>query len=158
MARIGDAGLEMEKTLDHNKDNNEDIHAIEFEVKNLADVDNDYAQNNFNTAFKGYLNLSKSQSDPDNKTYLEFRIGCCLYHLSRYTDSIKQLTTLLKQHPHHKYSNETIWYLGLGYEALGKTEKAIQFYIKVNTMEPEGSPLHDQIVKKMKELEVDNEF
>ena len=156
MARIGDAGLEMEKILDHSKDN-EDIHTIELEVNNLDDADKAYAQNNFDAAFKGYLNLSKSQSDPDNNSYIEFRIGCCLYHLSKYTDSVKQLTSLLKQHPRHKYSNENIWYLGLGYEALGKKEKAIQFYIKVSKMEPEGSTLHDRIVKKMKKLELDNE-
>ncbi len=114
----------------------------------LKDIETQYNLRQYKDAMKGYLSLLESGRDQEHIPYVKFRVGCCLYHLERYDEAIKHLSTVLRQYPQHSHLGEAVSYIGLSYGAMGQETKAQGFYRKACQILPEGSNLHRQMMVK----------
>ncbi|OQX28604.1 MAG: hypothetical protein B0D92_08030 [Spirochaeta sp. LUC14_002_19_P3] len=110
-----------------------------------------YELKKYKIALKGYLEIVHGEKYPDLKSYAEFRIGCCLYHLKQYSDSVKQMSIVLTKYPNLEQLGDAVAFLGLSYGGLNQPEKAAGFYRKACEILPESSPLYQMIIKNIRQ-------
>ena len=124
----------------------------QYELMSPPEIDNYYKLGEYKEAMKGFLTLIKDDRAAEHRSYAEYRVGCCLYHLERYNDAMTQLASVIRKYPKHPNLGEVVWYMGLCHEASGDNEKAQGFVRKAEKIVPEGSTLHREIVRKLREI------
>jgi TolA-binding protein len=92
----------------------------------VAQGEKSFKNGDYQGAFKMF-NEAVSSGDSKILVEAEYRIGCCLFHLGKFNDSIQYLTNLLRTNPKHPRMGEILHYLGLCYKSLMVFDKAVAF-------------------------------
>ena len=145
--KVGEAETMWESSLNGKKEN-----PSAYSTMTLEDINSQYNLRNYQAAMKGFLSLLQDGGGSEHRAYAEFRVGCCFYHLKRYPDAIKQLTSVLHRYPQHEYLGEAVCYIGLSYETMGEKERAVGLYRKACSILPEGHALYRQMIAKIRLL------
>jgi len=139
---------------DHDDDSVESqVPAADYSVMSFTEINNQFKLGKYKDAMKGFLSMVKDGRDPEHLAYVEFRVGCCLYHMERYSDATKQLAAVIRKYPKHPYLGEAVYHMGLSHEAMGDVDKALGFLKKAGQLVPEGGSMYRQILKKVRDLE-----
>ncbi len=125
----------------------------EFAGMDFTEVNNQYKTGHFKEALKGFLYLIKTETDPEKLSNAEFRAGCCLYHLKRYPDAVKQLAGMIRKYPQHTYLGEALYYIGLSNKQMGDLNKALGFLRKAGQLVPEGGSFYRKVVDTIRAIE-----
>lgn len=88
-----------------------------------------YNAGDYQQAFSLYKDAFDS-GEKEIAVAAEFRLGCCLFHLGKFNDSVQFMSNLLRNSPKHPRIGEALYYLGACYNALHVVDKARAFFLK----------------------------
>lgn len=111
-----------------------------------------YSKGDFEEAFKGFQRIVKDGSDKEHLAQAEYEMGRCLYQLKKYSECIKQFTSLVQRYPKHPELNDALYYIGVSYKASGNTEKAKSFLTKLLDRAEADSQVRLRAEKALEEL------
>lgn len=148
--KVGEAEAAQAEALDEVEESGET--ALDYTSMSFTEINNHYKLGRYKDAMKGFLSLIKENREPEHHAYVEFRIGCCLYHMDMFKDATRQLASVIRKYPKHPYLGEAIYYMGLSHEQMGDEEKALGFLRKAGQLVPEGGSLYRQVLKKIRDL------
>jgi len=100
-----------------------------------------FSQEKFEEAiniYKEILSIKKFKDEATAKfaEKSQFELGRCLMKLERYTEAIENFSNLIKKFPRTELLKESLYNIGVCYEAMKNYQKAINFYQKVINMPP----------------------
>jgi len=148
--KAGESDAALEKTMEEEVEEKPGI-VTDYSVMSFTEVNNYYELGRFKDAMKGFLSMMKDNREPERLPYAEFRVGCCLYHLSRHNDAVKQLASVIRKHPKHSHLGEAMYYMGLSHHQMGDNQKATGFLRKAGQLVTEGGSLYRQIAQTLQE-------
>ena len=116
-----------------------------------------YSQEDYEKALKLYekiLDFKTLKDNSEKKIYekAHFEIGRCYLKLGSYNESVKSLSAMIKKFSNSEYVKNSLFHIGMAFEAAGTIDKAIAYYKKVISMEPKDS-INKMAFKRMKSFQ-----
>lgn len=108
---------------------------------------NKFSQESFEESLSLYsaiLNDGNYNNDQEKKFFerASFEIGRCYLKIGKFNEALTSFSDMIKKLPKSENVKNALFHVGITYEALRKNDKAIAYYSKVASMEP-----NDQISK-----------
>lgn len=120
------------------------------------DAVNLFSQGNFSEALSLFEKILQVKTLKDNaernlfeKTH--FEIGRCQIKMGQYDEALKSLSSMIKKFPQSEYVKITLFHIGLAYEMLKNSDKAVTYYNKVASIEPKDQ-INKQALKRISVL------
>ena len=148
--KAGEADAAQVESMEEIEDVGDQI--ADYSMMTFTEINNHYKLGRYKESMKGFLSMIKDGREPEHLAYVEFRVGCCLFHMEMFNDAMKQLASVIRKYPKHPYLGEAIYYMGLSHEKMGDNDKALGFLRKAGQLVPEGGSLYRQVLKKIREL------
>jgi CRP-like cAMP-binding protein len=151
----GDDGLLNDTTFNEpdNKINikQKDITEMFYEAVSL------FSQERYNDAlaiFQKILNIKTLKNESENKIFekAHFEIGRCYLKINDFKEAVNYLSAMIKKFPKSDNVKNGFLHIGMAFEMAGNRDKAIAYYNKVVSMEPNDS-ITKQALKKLKSAE-----
>lgn len=94
----------------------------------------------------------KNDSEKNIFEKAHFEIGRCYLKIGKYGDAVNALSAMIKKFPRSDYVKNAFLHIGIAFEMAKKTDKAIAYYDKVISLEPNDS-ITKLAQKRIKSLE-----
>jgi tetratricopeptide (TPR) repeat protein len=116
-----------------------------------------FSQERYNDAlaiFQTILNIKTLKNESENKIFekAHFEIGRCYLKINNFKEAVNYLSAMIKKFPKSDNVKNAFFHIGMAFEMAGNKEKAIAYYDKVVSMEPNDS-VTKQASKKLKTIE-----
>jgi CRP-like cAMP-binding protein len=116
-----------------------------------------FSQERYNdalTLFQKILNIKTLKNESENKIFekAHFEIGRCYLKINDYKEAVNYLSSMIKKFPKSDNVKNAFLHIGMAFESAGNRDKALAYYNKVVSMEPNDS-VTKQALKKLKSVE-----
>jgi tetratricopeptide (TPR) repeat protein len=126
-----------------------------IELNEAADAS--FAKGNYESALTLYrkiISTNRTAAPEEKKLYekAHFDAGRCLMEMGRHKEALDLFSIILRSMTGSPYVKNTIFHIGMIFEAVGQKEKAITYYNKVLNMSPKDK-INSDALTKIKQLQ-----
>ncbi len=116
-----------------------------------------FSQERYNEAlaiFQTILNIKTLKNESENKIFekAHFEIGRCYLKINNFKEAVNYLSAMIKKFPKSDNVKNAFFHIGMAFEIAGNKDKAVAYYNKVVSIEPNDS-VTKQASKKLKAIE-----
>jgi tetratricopeptide (TPR) repeat protein len=104
--------------------------------------------------FQKILITKTLKNDAENKIFekAHFEIGRCYLKLNDFKEAVNYLSAMIKKYPKSDNVKNAFLHIGMAFEMAGRNDKAIPYYDKVVSLEPNDT-ITKQAQKRLKSIE-----
>ena len=116
-----------------------------------------FSQERYNDAipiFQKILGTKSLKNESENKIFekAHFEIGRCYLKINDFKEAVNYMSAMIKKFPKSDNVKNAFLHIGMAFEMAGRKDKAIAYYDKVISMEPNDT-VSKQAAKRLKSIE-----